>query len=223
VVTTVREIDLGKSLPGATEIDLYLWVMDYQWYLKQGLSHIKKDDKEGNKEIDDSEAERHLLLGNPQMPVRKLINALNRSNTLETILFKQERALFNEKTHIALLRPGTEINSTLPGSYDRIEEHISAHRWYLGEKLGSSVSYEEAVISWYDNLYLPIVKIIHDQDILSNFPGRSETDLYLWIIEHQWYLNQEYGEQVSFEQAAEVFAEDFVTREKKKGRADCSN
>ena len=41
---------------------------------------------------------------------------------------------------------------------------------------------------WYDNVYMPIVKVIRDTDILKEFPGKTEGDLYLWVLDHQHYL-----------------------------------
>ena len=87
-------------------------------------------------------------------------------------------------------------------------EHINVHQWYLGEQRNTAVKYEEAVVSWYDQVYLPLVYIIRKQKVLEEFPGRTESDLYLWIIEHQGYLRETLGGEVSLEAAAEHFTED---------------
>jgi hypothetical protein len=44
---------------------------------------------------------------------------------------------------------------------------------------------------------------------LEKFPHRTEADLYLWIIEHRWYLREEYQRDVSLEAAAQDFMEHF--------------
>jgi hypothetical protein len=31
---------------------------------------------------------------------------------------------------------------------------------------------------------------VRESGILRDFPGRTEADLYLWLIEHRWYLQQ---------------------------------
>lgn len=85
-------------------------------------------------------------------------------------------------------------------------EHIHVHRWYLGECQGAEVPLEEAVASWYDNICLPLIRIIRNQNILREFPGRTESDLYLWIIEHQGALRETYGDEVPLELAAEEFS-----------------
>jgi hypothetical protein len=46
---------------------------------------------------------------------------------------------------------------------------------------------------WYDTVYLPIIKAVRESGILENFPGKTEGDLYLWVLDHQEYLNEEEG------------------------------
>ena len=65
-------------------------------------------------------------------------------------------------------------------------------------------------------MYSPLVDTIRQQEILKEFPGRTETDLYLWITTHRWYLRQAYGDEVPLEQAAEQFADDYSERPMKK-------
>ena len=77
----------------------------------------------------------------------------------------------------------------------------------MGEKRKAEVPFPEAAVSWYDNVYLPLVEIIREQNILKDFPGRSETDLYLWLIEQREKLRQIYGNEVSIDAATEQVVE----------------
>ena len=36
--------------------------------------------------------------------------------------------------------------------------------------------------SWYDTVYLPLAQVIRDQQLLKHFSGRTEADLYLWMV-----------------------------------------
>ena len=103
----------------------------------------------------------------------------------------QDALSFYEKTHINELRPDARIELTLPGQYEKLLEHISTHRWYLGVEAKREIPYREAVASWYDRIYLPTIEAIRATDALRDFPNRSEADLYLWVTEHHWYLHQE--------------------------------
>jgi len=42
-------------------------------------------------------------------------------------------------------------------------------------------------------VYNPVIKIIREQWLLANFPGRTEADLYVWIIKHWDFLKMKYG------------------------------
>jgi len=113
-----------------------------------------------------------------------------------------EYARFLEQTKLDVLRPGAHIEFTSLGRYDVLLEHISAHRWYMGIDQNRPVSWEEAVVDWYDNVYMPVVKVIEETNILDDFPGKTPGDLYLWIMDHGWYLHEETGETVGPQTAA---------------------
>lgn len=103
---------------------------------------------------------------------------------------KQDALAFYTATRIIELRPDARIDLSLPGQYEKLLEHISTHRWYLGVEQKREVGYDEAVASWHDRVYLPTAKAIRATGALRDFPHRTEADLYLWIAEHHWYLHQ---------------------------------
>jgi hypothetical protein len=117
------------------------------------------------------------------------------------LLRMAEYARFLEQTNLDKLRPGATIIFTSLGRYDELLEHISAHRWYLGIEQQRPVSWEEAVLSWYDNLYLPMVRMIKESGILRDFPSRTVADLYLWTMDHRYYLALERGTPVGMRTA----------------------
>jgi len=130
---------------------------------------------------------------------------------LADLVLKRELALFLQQTRLTDYYPEAHFELTLAGQYDKLLEHISTHRWFMGERLDREVSDEEAVRGWYEEVYLPLVKVIREQNILEHFPTRTETDLYLFIIEHLYFLRMEYNQQeISLEEAAEHFTEVFA-------------
>ena len=82
--------------------------------------------------------------------------------------------------------------------------------------MSREVSNEEAIASWYDKVYQPLVEIIREQEVLKEFPKRTETDLYLWIIEHQWNLRETYGDNIPVKDAAKFFTDDYSEKAVKK-------
>lgn len=125
----------------------------------------------------------------------------------EDLVILGEKVQFLERTRLDHLRPHSRIRLTIPGGFDRMVEHIVVHRYFMGLDLKRDISDEEAVTDWYDAVYLPIVKVIRQSKILREFPGKTEGDLYLWVLDHQRYVAQEAGQSL---QAPEDAARDFV-------------
>jgi hypothetical protein len=108
----------------------------------------------------------------------------------EDLVILGERVEFLERTGLDRIRPGAQSALTVLGGYDRMLEHIAVHRYFMGLDWKRDIGEEEAVEHWYDMVYLPIVHSIRDSGILAGFPGKTEGDLYLWVIDHQHYLAQ---------------------------------
>ena len=113
------------------------------------------------------------------------------------------------RSHLDRLRPDQNIRFSIGGGYARLIEHIAVHRYYMGLDFKRDIGEDEAVCDWYDNVYKPIVEAIRKDDILRDFPDRTESDLYLWIIDHKHYLKQESHGDVTPEEAASDYAELF--------------
>ena len=105
-----------------------------------------------------------------------------------------DKVHFLERTALDHLRPDAKIRLTIPDGFERILEHIAVHRYFMGLDLQRDISEQEAVTHWYDTVYLPIAKIIRKSKVLKDFPGKTEGDLYLWVLDHQHYLAQSEGQ-----------------------------
>jgi len=116
--------------------------------------------------------------------------------TPDELIIKSEYVDFLERTHIDEILPDVDFTVTVPGQYERLEEHIRVHRYFMGLDLKRDISWEEAVKHWYDEVYFPVIQSIRERGILRQFPGRTETDLGLWVSEHRHYLEKELGWQI---------------------------
>lgn len=130
----------------------------------------------------------------------------------EDLILKGEYARFLEETQIKRARPEASLELTAPGGYTALAEHIAVHRYFMGLDFQRPIAAEEAAAHWYDTLYLPIVAVIEEHGLLRDFPGRTETDLYLWIAEHRAVLEEELGWEIGAEAAATNLAERFSPR-----------
>lgn len=129
----------------------------------------------------------------------------NPEDDLDDLFIKQGYVEFLEKTHLNKLRPDQHIVFSTPGRYRDLLEHIEVHRYYMGEAQDHEVTFEEAVCSWYDNVYLPIVNAIRQQDILKRYPDRTEADVYIWISRWQHELSERYSKPIDAEDAVDEF------------------
>jgi nucleotide-binding universal stress UspA family protein len=130
----------------------------------------------------------------------------------EALIRNAEYAAFLEYTHFDRLRPKTNFSASVAGQYAKLEDHIEVHRYFSEAAEGRELDFEEAVCRWHDEAYQPIADAIHDQGLLSDFPGRTTTDFYLWIAEHRLLLRNELGWTISPEAATASLAERFSTR-----------
>ena len=115
---------------------------------------------------------------------------------------------FLERTGLDRLRPEAKIELTVPDGYSRMLEHIAVHHYFMGLDQQRDIPEEEAVAHWYDTVYLPIVRVIRERGVLEEFPGRTEGDLYLWVLDRQRFLH-DHGKELS---PPEEAAQEYVKR-----------
>jgi len=130
----------------------------------------------------------------------------------EDLILKFERAQFLAETHMDEILPDVNLEVSAPGQYEKLAEHVSVHRYYMGIDFKREISYPEAVRHWCTTVYSPIVRIIRSRNILRNFPGRTEADLYLWITAHRTALSEELGWNINPDTAALDFVNRFSRR-----------
>jgi len=126
----------------------------------------------------------------------------------EDLEILEAKVNFLERTSLDDIRPDANIKLTIPDGFDRMLEHIAVHRFFMGLDWKRDISEEEAIGHWYDNVYMPVIKIIRETDILEEFPSKTEGDLYLWVLDHQSYLVEEGEPLQPPEDAARTFVEE---------------
>ena len=107
------------------------------------------------------------------------------------LIWRAEYAQFLEECQLDQLRPGVNLSVSVAGQYAHLEAHIEAHRYLQETAENRDIPWQEAVVNWYDQAYLPLVEAIREHNLLRDFPGRTETDLYLWLAERRIDLRRE--------------------------------
>ncbi|MDR1956686.1 MAG: transcriptional regulator [Treponema sp.] len=130
-------------------------------------------------------------------------------------LIAYEKAIFYEKTQFGVLTGDEDLDFTVAGRYDVIYNHILVHKYYLNQRVVGEIPFADALVSWYNNVYDPIIQIIRDAWIQMYFPGHTASDLYVWIVKHWDFLKQKYGVSYSLSKAARDFT---MTYGKSQGR-----
>lgn len=120
----------------------------------------------------------------------------------DDLIIKAEQAEFLDRTRLDEIRPAADLTVTSAGRYDVLAGQIEAHRHSLRLAGVESVNEAEVVGSWFDRVYLPAVQSIRRISLLREFPDRTETDLYVWIAQHQADLERSLGWEIRPESAA---------------------
>ncbi|HAV78245.1 MAG TPA: hypothetical protein DCX53_12925 [Anaerolineae bacterium] len=131
----------------------------------------------------------------------------------EDLEILENKVNFLERTSLDSLIPDANIRLNIPDGFDRMLEHIAVHRYFMGLDMQRDISEEEAIVHWYETVYMPVINVIRSTGILREFPEKTEGDLYLWVLDHQHYLESEEGIPL---QSSEDAARDFFGEEDKK-------
>jgi hypothetical protein len=128
---------------------------------------------------------------------------------LRMALIAYEKKIFYEKTDFLRLTGCGDLDFSSAGRYDVIYHHILVHKYYLNEKAAEEISFSDAMVSWYNKVYKPIIAIIQEDRLYAHFPGRTSGDLYVWIVKHWDFLKKKYGLGFSLRDAARDFSQKY--------------
>jgi hypothetical protein len=132
---------------------------------------------------------------------------------LRSALIDYEKKLFYEKTDFGKLTGCEDLNFSDTGRYDVIYNHILVHKYYLNERVHGEIPFSQALVSWYHEVYEPIIAIIREEYLYLNFSGRTPSDLYVWIVKHREDIKKNYG-LYSLPMAALDFSQKYGKNEK---------
>ncbi|NTW43657.1 MAG: universal stress protein, partial [Anaerolineaceae bacterium] len=129
---------------------------------------------------------------------------------LDSLIIKEEYAGFLEETRLdKLLDEPVDLSVTVAGAYEKLLDHIKVHHYYMGIDAKKEIAYDEAVIDWYKSFYLPVIETIREHGLMKDFPNRTETDLYIWMLEYRSELEAELGWKIDTDIAAATITERF--------------
>ena len=134
---------------------------------------------------------------------------LDKEIDLEKLAIQETYHQFLKDTQLNTNRPDLKLQLTLLGGYPVLMDHIQAHKYYLEKERQEEIPLSEAACSWYDTVYTPLASIIRKNRIMRQFPHRTETDFYLWMIQHRRQLINELGWKVEPESIVEAYTKKY--------------
>jgi len=184
VIELIRRNNVLKDFPGRTEADLYAWL----------ITHRARLEKEYNAAglVPDEDLLETIKRERATNPFARFMGFFRESLNLRDMPLKIERARFLEQTRLDEIRPEHGIRFTEPGCYQLAKQHIDVHQHLQQLEQGQEISYDDAVASWYDNVYTPVINLIRERGILKHFPKNTEADLYIWLVNRRQALEEEH-------------------------------
>lgn len=134
----------------------------------------------------------------------KLKNPNNMADIVRQIVNYEKRVFYSE-TGFGDITDYWCLDFSTPGRYDVIFNHILTHKYYINQNKEEEVTMEEAILSWFNTVYLPLVTSIRKKHILHNFPKRTLADLYVWIVRYWDDLKQKFGDEIPIDEAVVDF------------------
>jgi len=163
---------------------IHLYEIGGVYFVRDGNHRVSVARAQGGEEIDAEVTSLSTEINiDPSMTV----------DDLKAAVCEYEKKVFYEKTRFGELTGDLNLTFTHTGSYDVIYNHILVHKYFLNQNMEEEIPFDEALVSWYKNVYSPIIKIIDDDMLCLNFPGTSPSDLYVWIVKHWHHLKKENG------------------------------
>ncbi|MGI5173936.1 transcriptional regulator [Treponema sp. OMZ 840] len=140
----------------------------------------------------------------------KLKPGMTRKQILKRVLDYEKRVFYSE-TGFGDITDDWNLDFSAVGEYDVIYNHIENHKEYMQKNENKNIEMTEAVLSWYNSVYMPVVHIIKKQRIMRKFKKRTVSDMYVWLITYWDELKKKFGSDISLDTAAEELRGSFGT------------
>ena len=128
-----------------------------------------------------------------------------RLDTLLAAVIRYEKRVFYSETHFGDLADYWDLDFTATGRYDVIYNHILVHKYYMNEQQNTEIGFNDALLSWFKTVYLPVIAVIDKYKLLSDFKDRTKSDIYVWVVKHWDRLKQKNGNDYSLDDATKDF------------------
>ncbi|MGI8867126.1 MAG: hypothetical protein ACR2G1_10375 [Rubrobacteraceae bacterium] len=140
------------------------------YFVNDGNHRVSVARQQGMKSI-----EAEVVELRSRVPIDSALNA-------RSLLHKLEHRHLLERLPLDRVLPEITVRFSDIADYRRLATYVEAHGFRLSQPWRRYVSPEEVLRDWYEFSYRPISDMIQEDKVLEAFKGRTELDLYLWIV-----------------------------------------
>ncbi|WP_147612664.1 transcriptional regulator [Treponema pectinovorum] len=127
-----------------------------------------------------------------------------------------EKRIFYGKTGFGDVTDYWCLDFSVPGQYDVIYNHILTHKYYINMNRTEEIGMDEAILSWFRTVYLPVIRVIDRHRTMRFFKGRTKSDIYVYVIKYWDEIKEKFGNDYSIDEAADSFTLKFGSNFRKR-------
>ncbi len=124
-------------------------------------------------------------------------------------IINYEKRVFYSETNFGDITDDWSLDFTAPGQYDVIYNHILTHKYYINLNNVEEISLTDAIMSWYNTVYTPVVSTIVRHHIMGKFKRRTVSDLYVWLVKYWDDLKKKFGGDIQLDDILDGFTDNF--------------
>ena len=128
---------------------------------------------------------------------------LKRPNNLKDVIrqiINYEKRSFYAETGFGDITDYWCLDFTTAGQYEVIYQHILTHKYFINMNKTEEISMEEAIKSWFDTVYMPVVYAIEKSRIMKYFKKNTISELYVFIINFFDDLKKKFGDEIQLDE-----------------------
>ena len=97
------------------------------------------------------------------------------------------------------------LGFTKAEEWKALVDHVEVHKYLINQGITETISWDDAALSWKENIYAPLGKVIDWWEVKKAFSKYTKGQL-LFAVSTHWYYMKEKDPGISPEEAANDFA-----------------
>lgn len=85
--------------------------------------------------------------------------------------------------------------------FDDVVKHIEEHKYYVNELFPWEITWEQAVFSWYENIFIDVKRILSSKVAKFVVGEDSNVEFYFKTMDH-WHFMKKEGKDITYDEAA---------------------